>query len=134
MTIYSGHNPLQTAAYSALTSDSSLMAIIRGVYDEVPESTPAPYVTIGEATETDNGTFGRNAWDLSLHLHVWSQAQGFKECGIIINHLSRILSQANLTLQDGSIPFLLLEHVEYLRDPDGITRHAVARFRALVEA
>ncbi len=37
---------LQKAIYGALTGDSTLMAMITGVHDHVPQETAFPYVTV----------------------------------------------------------------------------------------
>ena len=42
--------PLQQAVYARLTGHAPLMALVTGVFDEVPENQPHPYVSLGSIT------------------------------------------------------------------------------------
>ena len=70
---------LQQAIYTALTGDSTLMAMITGVHDHVPQETAFPYVTIGESTARDWRTVGRKGAEATLILHAWSRSRGRKQ-------------------------------------------------------
>ena len=47
---------LQERIYSTLNGDSTLGALITGVFDGVPDGQTLPIVVIGEQTSNDNGS------------------------------------------------------------------------------
>jgi hypothetical protein len=54
---------LQEALYTRLNDDSTLGALITGVYDGVPADTTLPTVVIGEGTTIDDATKTLDARD-----------------------------------------------------------------------
>lgn len=123
---------LQSVVYSALSSDSALSAIINGVYDDVPEGTGFPYVVIGEDTATNIGTNTVDALEHTLTLHVWSQYRGRKEAKQIMSRIYEILHNADLSATDAVLVNLRQEFETTLVEADGLTRHGVMRFRAVM--
>ena len=124
---------LQAAVYARLTGDDVLMSMVSGVCDDVPDGQAFPYVTIGDAAEIPWSTFGRGGADDVLTMHIWSQANGYKEALGILDRLNTLLDGGELTV-DGHVHVgTLYEGAETLRDPDGVTRHVVARYRAYVQ-
>lgn len=126
------HN-LQTAIYAELTGDEALMSMISGVFDAVPDGQALPYIVIGDATETPWSTFGRSGSDDVLTIHIWSQANGFKGALQVLDQLNALLDGGELEMSGHVHVGTLYEGAETLRDPDGVTRHAVARYRAYVQ-
>lgn len=124
---------LQTAVYTELTGDEALMSMISGVFDDVLDGQAFPYVTIGDAAETPWSTFGRSGADDVLTIHIWSQANGFKEALQVLDRLNALLDSDELTVGGHVHVGTLYEGAETLRDPDGITRHVVARYRVYVQ-
>lgn len=109
------------------------------VYDTVPRDTNGnitatfPYVSLGEATVTYNGADCYDGSDSSFDIHVWSRAPGFPECKRIADAIRTEFNLAEFNITDHTLELLELERAQYLRDPDGITRHAVLTFRALTQ-
>lgn len=109
------------------------------VYDDVPilpSGQPAanfPYVVIGNDTfrtwDTDD-TLGAN---ITLTLHVWSRAGGFKEAKGIMGEIYAILHRAQITKAGYSITDCLCEFSDTMTDPDGETRHGVMRYRLTLQ-
>jgi hypothetical protein len=64
--------PVQTAVYSAITGDATIMAKITGVFDFPPKDQPYPFVTIGEATVIPWRTHSQPGVEATLTLHIWS--------------------------------------------------------------
>lgn len=120
---------IQQAMYSRLTQDADLMNRINGVFDEVPQDQPFPYVTIGEATSVPNRTFDRFGEDCTITLHIWSRYKGFKEAAEILDEMNRILADAVFTVPGWETEGCYYEFSETIRDPDGITRHVPVRYR-----
>lgn len=122
---------LQKAIYGALTGDSTLMAMITGVHDHVPQGTAFPYVTIGEASAVDWRTVGHDGMELTLVLHVWSRERGRKEAKLVLAEIHRILNDAKLTVPGHVLVWLHFEFSQTLQDADGATYHGIARYNAI---
>jgi hypothetical protein len=123
--------PLQQAVYTALTGDVTLMAMVTGVHDRVPQGAAFPYITIGENTARSWGAAGVDGVEATLVLHAWSRARGRKEVKQIMAEIHRILDDAGLPVTGHALVNLTFEFSEYLPDADGETEHGLARYRAV---
>ena len=124
---------LQEAIYTRLSNDSNLTSTLgSSVYDEVPEGSSYPYVTIGETTAVEYDTKDVDGSDQTLMLHVWSQYRGSKETKNIMDRLHDLLHDYSLSVTGANLINLRFEFSDLVRDPDGITRHGVMRFRAIL--
>ena len=124
---------LQQAIYNALTGDSTLMALITGVHDHVPQGAAFPYVTIGESTARDWSAVGIVGVEATLILHAWSRARGRKEVKQILSEIHRVLHDADVTVPGHHLLYLRFVFARTTRDPDGATHHGVSRFRAITD-
>lgn len=130
---------VQDAIYDALTGNSSLMAMIRGVYDSVPQATDAgsgssfPYITIGEDTVNEWDTDTELGADLSITIHVWSRYRGRKETKQIQGAIYSILHRANLAVTGYNLVGIDWLDSQSFMDSDGLTRHGVQTFRVTIE-
>ena len=126
---------LQTAVWSALTGDSALTTALGGphIFDDVPQSTDFPFVTIGEIRTNDWSTQTAKGHEHFVTLHAWSRAKGRKEVQAIMTILDGLLDGAALALQDHSLVNFSLVFWDARRDRDGETYHGLMRFRAVTE-
>lgn len=121
---------LQQAIYTRLNSDSNLTSTLgAAVYDDVPDSAPFPYVVIGDVTEGPNDTMGTTGRDATVTVHTWSQYEGSKEIKQIQNRVDELLDRWSPTVSGWYATDMQQEFFETMRDPDGITRHGVSRYR-----
>ena len=128
-----GNFALQSAIYTALNNDSTLTNTHgAGGYDDVPEGASFPYVTMGEDASNDYGTKDLDGSTVSLNIHVWSQYRGSKEVKTIMDRIHTLLHDSSLSVSGCNLVNTRLEFMDILRDPDGITRHGVMRFRAVM--
>ena len=124
---------LQKAIYSALSgSVTGIDGASVSVYDDVPEGTAYPYVVIGEETSANDGTKDIDAVEYTLTLHVWSQYRGRREIKEIMQSVYDLLHDAAITVAGASLANIRQEFSTTLMENDGITRHGVMRFRAVV--
>ena len=126
---------LQQSVFARLTGDSAVLALLGAprVYDDVPQGTAFPYLTLGQSLARDWSTGTDEGSEHILTLHVWSQARGKKEAHAIMGALRTALHDQALTLSGHRLVNLRHEHSEVRRDPDGDTIHGIARFRAVTE-
>ncbi len=128
-----GQFALQSAIYTKLNSDSNLTSTLgAAVYDEVIEGSSYPFVQIGEDTVSEFGTVDLDGGEFTLNIHVWSQYTGAKECKNIIDRIHDLLHNTSISVSGFNLVNIRFEFSDILRDPDGITRHGVMRFRAII--
>ena len=128
-----GSFALQTAIYNTLTNDSNLTNTLgTSVYDDVPEGSSFPYIQIGQDTINEYGTKDLDGADTSLTLHIWSQYKGTMQTKNIMDRLHSLLHDSNISVTGFNLINLRFEFGDILRDPDGVTRHGIIRFRAII--
>ena len=121
--------PLQVAVVQKARSHNPLVALVSGVYDEVPEPAPFPYVSLGSITEIVDDAHNQRGLEATVVWHVWSKHRGFKEAALILAELDAALDRQPLTV-DGftDISVAHQQHTE-LRDPDPAIRHINVSYR-----
>lgn len=127
--------PLQQAIFTTLNNDSTLTSSLgAGVYDDVPdfEAADYPFVQLGQDTSIDYSTKDVVGTETTVTIHVWSRYRGSKEAKQIMERLHQLLHDGNLTVTGHNLINLRAEFADVIRDPDGITRHGVMRFRAVM--
>lgn len=102
------------------------------IYDTVPESPTFPYVTVGEGDAVGDDNECWNATEFNSQVHVWSRAVGFPECKTIAA-LVRDRLTAEFTITGFKVTEAEYVTARYLRDPDGLTNHAVVELRYLID-
>jgi len=123
---------LRTAIYQRLTGDSTLMALITGVYDDVPETTAYPYVVLGDDSDTNYGTKTLDGVQYIINIHAWSRYRGVKEASEILERIYYLLHEYAIVVTGASAIHIRQEFNTVFVDGDGITRHGVIRFRVVI--
>lgn len=121
--------PLQTAVYAALTASPDLMALVSGVFDEVPEPAPYPFVSFGSVTETPDDAHDAQGLLSMVTVHVWSTAPGFSEAYDIFAAVDAALDRVPLAVAGFTDVSIAHEAHEALKDPDPDVRHINAQYR-----
>ena len=128
-----GQFALQSSIYSTLSNDNNLTQVLgAGVYDEVTEGATYPFVALGEETAVDYSTKDLVGGETTVNIHIWSQYKGSKETKNIMDKIHDLLHDSNLTVSGFNLINLRFEYSDIMRDPDGVTRHGVMRFRAII--
>ena len=128
-----GQFALQTAIYSTLSNDNNLTSTLgAGVFDEVTEGATYPFVLLGEETAIDYGTKDLVGGETTINIHIWSQYKGSKETKNIMDRIHDLLHDSDISVSGFNLINLRFEYSDIMRDPDGVTRHGVMRFRAII--
>ena len=130
-----GQFALQQTLFPTLNGDSQLTNTLgAAVFDDVPDTQAVsfPYVQIGEDTATDYSTKDVTGTETVINLHVWSRYRGSKETKQVMDRVHTLLHDSNLTVTGHNLINMRFEFGDVIRDPDGITRHGVMRFRAIM--
>ena len=128
-----GQFALQQAVYTTLSGDSQLTSTLgAGVYDDVPQGSAYPFVTLGDDGAIDYSTVDLVGSQTALNIHVWSQSYGSRETKDIMDRIHTLLHDASISVTGYNLINNRFEFSDVLRDPDGITRHGVMRLRAVM--
>jgi len=105
---------------------------ITGVFDDVPTDTAYPYIVIGDETATNISAKDKDFHEHTLTIHIWSQYRGNRDIKEIMKRVYAALNDVSYTVSGASGVNLKHEFQRTLTEGDGITRHGVMRFRAVV--
>lgn len=126
-----GQFALQSSIYTALNVAAITTTLNCGVYDEVVEGNSYPFITLGEETAIDYSTNNLVGAETTINIHIWSRYKGSKQTKEIMDKVHDLLHDVSLTVSGVNLINLRFEYSDIMRDPDGITRHGVMRFRAI---
>ncbi|UGX98234.1 DUF3168 domain-containing protein [Bradyrhizobium barranii subsp. barranii] len=126
--------PLQDALIKALRADGVLPIVGKRVYDQVQSAPTYPYVSLGDGQVLPDKAECIDGVEVSLQIDVWSRGVGYVEAKQIGAAIIAALDDQPLTVDGFNVTVFELADAQYLRDPDGLTRHGAITFRALLEA
>tara|TARA_R100000935_G_C2736416_1_gene124097 strand:+ start:234 stop:632 length:399 start_codon:yes stop_codon:yes gene_type:complete len=127
-----GQFALQTSIYNALNVSAITTTLACGVYDEVIEGNTYPFISLGEETTIDYSTMTAVGSETTINIHIWSQYKGSKQTKEIMDKIHDLLHDIDLTVTGFNLINLRFEYSDIMRDTDGVTRHGVMRFRAII--
>lgn len=132
--------PLQQAIKTALDAASALTALLASgsssIVDRVPPNRPDsayPFVVIGDIAMAEWDTKTTLGGDYEVVVHCWSIYGGNKEIGQIQGAVYDALHEQTLTVTGQACVLVRQRDARVIREPDGLTRHGVQRFQALLE-
>jgi hypothetical protein len=142
-------NAVQIAVYSALSSNSELVALLAArinaagmpaIYDDVTQAGDSgdnsafPYIVIGGDSVLDMSTDTSSGGDLGVVVDVWSRYDGKREVKRIQAAIYNALHRAELSVPDHQFIGCDFEQEQPVTlDPDGNTYHGVSMFRVLID-
>lgn len=128
---------LQGAIVARLNADATLMALANGVYDIPPGTafaTPKEgYVTIGEGQTIRDDATCISGEQVFLTMHAWSRKVGYPAVKQMADAVVESLHLAPLVLDTNRLISIMHRQTRFMRDPDGLTSHAVIEFLARTE-
>jgi hypothetical protein len=127
--------PVQDAVLTTLKADTTLMGLVRGVFDWVEEGQDYPYIRIGEAIETPDNTHDSHGSNLVITLHVWSKYRGYAQALTIASRVRALLEHRPLTVAGHRHVATYYVSQQTITDPEppGDIRHVPISFRVLTE-
>lgn len=121
---------LQGWVYDRLADGSPPIAA--QVYDNVPPEPVFPYITIGDSQVLGDDTEDcGDGSEVFIRVHCWSRAVGYPEVKALAAAVRTALKVIPV-LADFTVAVAEYLQTQFLRDPDGKTRHAVVEFRYLI--
>ncbi|TMI98478.1 MAG: DUF3168 domain-containing protein [Alphaproteobacteria bacterium] len=128
--------PLQDAIIAYLKADAAVRELVGDrIYDAAPKGAEFPHASMGGVQVLPDKGDAVDGAEAFFTIDAWSQnAKGFGEVMNVARVIAAALDDAELVLAGGvRLVDLTAESIHTLRDPDGITRHAVINFKALTE-
>lgn len=121
--------PLQAAVYSKLAGSPALTALVSGVFDEVPEPSPYPYVSIGSISEFPDDAHDAQGLGATVTIHVWSKAPGFAQAYDIFAAVDAALDRVPLSVAGFRDVSIRHDQHQALKDPEPGVRHINVQYR-----
>lgn len=119
---------------NTLRADAGIQALLgERVYDRVPEKPQFPYISYGPSTEDNDYPDCINAAEITIQLDAWSREVGYPEVKRIAAAVHEALHDQDIDLPVNACCCLYHVNTVFLRDPDGLTNHAVIQLEAYVE-
>lgn len=126
--------PMQAALVARLKDVSSVTSIVgQRIYDAVPANATKPYINLGQPQIIPDKATCVDGAEVSYPVHGWSTGPASVQIKQLGAAVLSALDEYALTVSGHRVVVFELEQVQYLDDPDGITKHFVAVFRALTE-
>ena len=125
---------IHAAFYSVLHGDSTLLAMVSGIYNDAPEGVVYPFIHLGSATSDPWHTMGGanvgRGYDTSITVHIWSRYQGDLEALNIFDRVMALLEFQPLTVTGYGTAIVSLDQAKTLvTTVDKVeTRHLPAVF------
>lgn len=120
--------PLQVAILATLRPALAPVAVL----DDVPQGQAFPYVVIGEDVTTPGPLIDIDSEEIDATIHVWSRYAGKMEAKQLMGAIKAALHDQPLAVDGQTLVMLRFAFETLFLDPDGVTRHGVLRFRALL--
>lgn len=122
---------LQDAIINALKGNSP--PIVGGrVYDQPPTSPQFPYVTLGDCQVLPDKAECIDGVEVYPQIDAWSRAVGYPEVKGIARQILAALDDVELVVTGFKTIVFEFQSVQYLKDPDGLSRHAAITFHGIL--
>jgi len=103
------------------------------VYDVPPTAATFPYLSWGPEQALQDDAECITGFEISLQIDAWSRTVGLGEVKPIVEQVRLALHNYETTLSANALVSIQHTSTQYLRDPDGLTNHAVIEFSAFIE-
>jgi hypothetical protein len=125
---------VQAAIVTALKATGALPTVVgQRVYDAAPANATFPYITLGDCQVLPDKADCIDGAEVFLQVDAWSRAVGYPEVKAIAKAVVVKLDEQPLAVSGHNVIVFEHQSTQYLRDPDGLTRHAAITFRSLIQ-
>lgn len=125
---------MQAALVTRLKSYAAVSALVGDrVYDSVPSNAVKPYLRLDPPQVLPDKAECVAGAEVFYTIHGWSVGPASVEIKRLGAAVLSAVDEHDLVVEGHRILFIEIEQLRYLDDPDGITKHFVAVFRALTE-
>ena len=111
---------VQKALYDKLKADSTLMALVTGIWDEPPTNQEYNYIVLGQCVMTPRNRLMRLGYNCNCTMHVYTKPAGlgFYPAKNIVSNMIRVLDHTKLTITGFTNVITKLDATNYEKDGD----------------
>jgi hypothetical protein len=126
---------LQKAIVAALKADAGVNAIVAGrIYDAVPGGAVKPYLSFGPFQMLPEHGSCLDGGETFVTIDGWAAGPDTVAVKQLGTAVAKALDLAELTIDTPArLVEMTIEQTQYMRDPDGITAHAVITVHAFTD-
>jgi hypothetical protein len=125
---------LQQTIYEVLAHDILLQELNVGIFDEVPENEPFPFIVLGDTITQPFDIFEQTDHEATFLLHIFDQDFGMKYLETIMDQIDVLFDKQTLPLAE---PYHCVscrqESAQVMRESDGLTRHGTMRYKIIYQ-
>jgi len=126
---------LQSAIITKLKADPGVQAVVgQRVYDEVPPEPTFPYISLGDNQVLPDKADCIDGTEIYWQIDGWARDPTFPKTKQISKAVVACLDDQDLVVSNYAAIVVEIQTINYLHDPDGITRHVAISFRFLIQA
>lgn len=128
---------LQAAIVGKLKNDAGVQAVVGNparVYDEVPPNPTFPYISLGDNQVLPDKADCIDGQEVFWQIDGWARDPTFPVTKKISKAVVAALDDQAIVVTGYAVVVCEVNTTNYLRDPDGITRHVAISFRFLLQA
>ena len=127
--------PVQKAIRARLIADAAVNGLVAGrIYDGVPLNATKPYLSFGPFQVLPEDADCSDGVSIFVTLDGWTAGPDSVVTKRLGAAVAASLAWAEMTLDEGQrLVICSIEQLNYLREPDGLTGHAVVTVRAQTE-
>jgi hypothetical protein len=127
------HAQILALAYAKASGDAILMAMLPGgLFNHVPQDEALPCARVRWESCGEFDTKDSDGFDGFISFDVWTDHRGDKQALEIHDRLDLLFQNASLSLTSPA-KSVVLQHAMFqsFTEPDGLTHHAVVKFRLI---
>jgi hypothetical protein len=126
---------LQAAIVGKLKNDPGVQAVVgQRVYDTVPANATFPYISLGDNQVLPDKADCIDGTEIFWQIDGWARDPTVPVAKKISKAVIACMDDQDISVTGYAVIVCELNTVNYLHDPDGITRHAAISFRFLIQA
>lgn len=129
-----GYTALQKALFQKLSSDTTLSALITGVFDRPPQDIQFPYAQIGDMQGKDWSTKTSSGMEYEVKIHIWSREGGRRQSSLIMERIYNLLHQGSLSIETHALVQSWFVSAMSDLENDGVTYRSTMEFRVLMQS
>lgn len=124
----------QKTIYAILTGDSSLMTMVNGVFDHVPDNRNFPFITLQIKPWTDRGSETWEGLGATIQINVWYYHPGAGDLEVqkIQRRIDQLLHDKDICIDGWNIVAFRRTLIDIIVEPDNITLHGIQIFNLMI--
>ena len=128
---------LQRVIFQTLSANAAVYAIVGEspprVYDHVPEDAFKPYISMNQPQVLPDKADCIDGAETFFQVDGWSAGPGSVEIKRLGAAIAGALDGVEFVMVGHRTVLCELQNIQYLDDPDGVTKHAAVTIRTLTE-